>query len=100
MATRRGARYLTTSLLLDLRLLDEHLKHSVLDALRQYEIMTAHARCWLELAVDAAVALLDAARVPRQVEVEKIRTMRLKVQALAGCIRREQDAERVLRLAA
>jgi HB1, ASXL, restriction endonuclease HTH domain len=52
---------------------------------------------WLELAIDAAVALFDAARVPGQVEMEEVRAMRLEVQALAGRVRGEQDAQRVLR---
>jgi hypothetical protein len=43
----------------------------------------------LELAIDAAIALLDAAGVPGQVEVEEIRTMRLEVQTLAGRVGRE-----------
>jgi len=47
--------------------------------------MAAHLGGWLKFAIDAAIALLDAARVPRQVEVEQIRTMRLEVQALSGC---------------
>jgi hypothetical protein len=51
----------------------------------------------LELAIDAAVTLFDAARVPGQVEMEEVRAVRLEVQALAGRIRGEQDAQRVLR---
>jgi hypothetical protein len=51
----------------------------------------------LELAIDAAVTLFDAARVPGQVEMEEIRAVRLEVQALAGRVRGEQDTQRVLR---
>ena len=85
-------------LLLDgLGLPDEHLEHAVLDALRQHEVVAADFGGRLELAVDAAVALLDAAGVPGQVEVEEVRAVRLEVQALAGGVGREQDAQRVLR---
>ena len=51
----------------------------------------------LELAVDAAVALLDAAGVPGQVEVEQVRAVGLEVEALAGGVGGDQDAERMLR---
>jgi hypothetical protein len=67
------------------------------DTLRQHEVMAAHFGRGLELAVDAAVALLDAAGVPRQVEVEEVGAVRLEVQAFACGVRREQDAQRVLR---
>ena len=84
-------------LLLDgLGLPDEHLEHAVLDALRQHEVVAADLGGRLELAVDAAVALLDAARVPGQVEVEEVGAVRLEVQALAGGVGGEQDAQRVL----
>ena len=85
-------------LLLDsLGLPDEHLEHSVFDPLRKHEVVAVHFRGRLELAVDATVALLDAARIPGQVEMEEIRTMRLEVQALAGRVGRKQDAQRILR---
>src|SRR5262249_34197872 len=75
----------------------EHLKHPVLDALRQDEVVAAHFRGRLHFAIDAAVALLDPTGIPRQVEMEKVRAVRLKVQALAGGIGGQQDAQRVLR---
>ena len=85
-------------LLLDgLGLPDEHLEHPVLGALRQDEVVAADLGGGLELAVDAAVALLDAARVPGQVEVEEVGAVRLEVEALAGGVGGEQDAQRVLR---
>ena len=85
-------------LLLDgLGLPDQHLEHAVLDPLREHEVVAAHLGGRLELAVDAAVALLDAARVPGQVEVEEVGAVRLEVQALAGGVGGEQDAQRVLR---
>ena len=84
-------------LLLDrLGLPDEHLEHAVLGALRQHEVVAADLGGRLELAVDAAVALLDAAGVPGQVEVEEVGAVGLEVQALAGGVGGEQDAQRVL----
>ena len=85
-------------LLLDrLGLPDEHLEDAVLDALRQDEVVAADLVGRLELAVDAAVALLDAAGVPGQVEVEQVGAVGLEVQALAGGVGGEQDAQRILR---
>ena len=85
-------------LLLDsFRLPDQHLEHPIFDPLREHKIVAVHFRRRLELAVDAAVALLDTARIPGQVEMEEIRTMRLEVQALAGRVGRKQDAQWVLR---
>jgi hypothetical protein len=75
---------------------DQHLEHAVFDPLRQHEVVAADFG-GLELAVDAAVALLDAAGVPGQVEVEEVGAVRLEVQALAGGVGGEQDAQRVLR---
>jgi hypothetical protein len=78
-------------------LFDEHLEHPVLNALRQDKVVAAYFRGRLELAVDAAVTLLDAAGVPGQVEMEQVRAMRLEVQTLAGRVGGEQDAQRILR---
>ena len=58
--------------------------------------MAADLGCRLELAVDAAVALLDAAGVPGQVEVEEVGAVRLEVQALARGVGGDQDAQRIL----
>ena len=77
-----------------LGLLDEHLEHSVFDTLRQHEVVTADLGGRLELAVDAAVALLDAPGVPGQVEMEKVRAVGLEVQTLAGRVSGQQDAQR------
>jgi hypothetical protein len=64
----------------------------LLDALRKHEIIAVNFQRGLQLAIDAPVTLLDTARIPGQVEMEKIRAMRLEVQALPGGIGREQDA--------
>ena len=72
-------------------LADEHLQHAVLDALRQHEIVATHLGRGLQLAVDATVALLDAARVPRQIEVKQVGAVGLEVEALPRRVRRQQD---------
>src|SRR5688572_11314059 len=59
--------------------------------------MAAHFRLRLELPIDTAVALFDAAGIPWKVEVEEVRAMRLKVQALASGVRCEEDAEWIFR---
>src|SRR5262249_6756160 len=61
----------TSELCLDrLGLLNEHLEHVVLQPLGEDEIVTAYIRSGLELAVDPAISLLDAPRVPGEIEVE------------------------------
>ena len=57
--------------------------------------MTADLRRPLQLAVDAPVALLHAARVPRDVEVEQVGAVVLEIDALATGIGRHQDAQRM-----
>ena len=79
-----------------LGLAHEHLEDAVLGALREDEVVAADLRRGLELAIDAAVALLDAAGVPRHVEVEEVGAVGLEVEALASGVGRDQDAERIL----
>ena len=55
---------------------------TVFRALGEHEVVAIHFLRGLQLAVDPAVALLDAAGVPGQVEVEEIRAVGLEVQAL------------------
>ena len=64
----------------------------VLGALREHEVVAADLRCRLQLAVDAPVALLDPAGVPRQVEVEQVGAVCLEVQPLASGVGGDQDA--------
>ena len=66
-------------------------------ALRQREVVAPHLGGGLQLAVDPPVALLDAAGVPRKIEVEEVGAVRLEVEAFAGRVRGEQDAQRILR---
>ena len=58
--------------------------------------MAADALLALELPVDAAVPLLHAAGVPGDVEVEEVGAVVLEVDALAGRVGRDEDAERVV----
>src|SRR5262249_14459535 len=68
----------------------------ILGSLHEYEVVASDLGRALQLAVDAAVALLHAARVPRHIEVEEVRAMILKVDALARCVGGDEDAERML----
>ena len=88
----------TAELVLDgLGLPDQHFQNVVFGALRKHEVVAAYLRRRLKLAVDAPVALLDAARIPGQVEVEEIGAMRLEVQSLAGRVGGDEDAKGVAR---
>ena len=80
----------------DVDLLDELLQDDVLGAVGVDEVVAPHLRCRLHGAIVATVALLDARRVPRHVEVEEIGAVALEVHALAGGIGRDQDADRVI----
>ena len=79
-----------------LGLLHQDFENAILLALREHEVVTAHLRRRLKLAVDSPVALLDAAGIPGQVEVEEIGAVRLEVQPLAGGIGGEQNPQRVV----
>ena len=72
------------------------LQHPILLPLRQHEVVAIDLAGRLQLAVDPAVALLDAARVPGQVEMEEVGAVGLKVEALAGGIRGDEDAQGIL----
>ena len=80
-----------------LGLLHQHFEDAVFGALRKHEVVAAHLRRGLELAIDTPVALLDAARIPGQVEVEEISAMRLKVESFTGSVSGDQDAQGVPR---
>ena len=84
-------------LLLDrLRLPDQDFQDAVFLAVGVDEVVAVDLGVRLELAVDAAVALFQAARVPGHVEVEQVPAVGLEVQALAGGVGGDQDADRVL----
>ena len=84
-------------LLLDgLRLAHQDLEDAVLLAVGVDEVVAVDLVTGLELAVDAAVPLLQPARVPRHVEMEEVPAVGLEVQALAGGVGGDEDAHRVL----
>ena len=78
-----------------LGLLHQHVEDSVLGALRKHEVVAAHRRRRLQLAVDALVPLLDAAGVPGEVEVEEVSAVRLEVEPLEGGVGGDKDAQGV-----
>src|SRR5208282_1772212 len=77
----------------DLGFFHEAAQHAVFRPLCIDEIPAVNARCRLELAVDAAVALFEAARIPREVEVKQVPAMALEVQTLPRGVGRDQDAQ-------
>ena len=79
-----------------LGLLDQHLHHPVLRAVLQQEVVAPHLRRLLQLAVDAAVALLQLARVPGDIEVDQVLAMVLQVHPFPGGIGGDQDPQRLL----
>ena len=85
------------SWLLDhLGLAHQRLEHDVGLALLVAEIAAEDLLGGLELAVDAAVALLEPRRVPRQIEMDEIGAIGLEVDALARRVGADQDAQRLL----
>ena len=78
-----------------LRLAHEDLEYPVLGTLEVDEVMTEHLVVGLELAVDAAVALLHAGRVPRNVEMEQVPAVGLEIETLACRIGRDENADGV-----
>src|SRR5262249_15560400 len=80
-----------------LGLLNEHVEHMILGALRQDEIVAPDFVRGLELAVNSTVPLFDTTRIPRQIEMEQVRAMRLEIEPLSSRVGGQQDAERVLR---
>ena len=79
-----------------LGLADEGHQDAILGALLVDEIMAEDLGARLELAVDPPVALLHPAGVPGHVEMEEVPAVGLEVQALAGRVGGDQDAERML----
>jgi hypothetical protein len=73
---------------------DQDLEDVVLGALEEDEVVTVDDGSALELAVDTAVALLHAGGVPGDVEVKEVGAVVLEVDALAGRVGGDEDAER------
>ncbi len=87
----------TAQLALDrVSLADQHLKDAILWPLLVNKVVAEDLVLRLELSVDAAIPLLHATGVPRHVEVKQVPAMSLEVDALAGRVRGDQDANRVL----
>ena len=80
----------------DLGLAHQRLEHDVGLALLVTEIAAEDLLGRLELAVDAAVALLEARWIPRQVEMDEVRAIGLQIDAFARRIGADQDAQRLV----
>src|SRR5262249_5027388 len=70
-------------------------QHPILGPLAIKEIAAVNNRLRLELAIDTAIALLQSAGIPGQVEVEKVVAMALKVEPLTGRVGADQDTNGV-----
>ena len=73
------------------------LEHNVGFALLVTEITAEHLLGRLELAIDAAVALLETRRVPGQIEMDEIGAIGLKIDAFARRVGADENAQRLLR---
>ena len=73
---------------------NESIEDDVFRALQIDEVAAKNLRCRLELAINTAVALLEARGVPGQIEVNKVVTLLLKVDALACRVSANQDSKR------
>ena len=80
-----------------LRLADEGLQDDILGALLIDEIAAPDLRRWLQFSADAAVALFEPRRVPRQIDMDEVVTLHLKVDAFARGVGADQDAQRLVR---
>ena len=100
-ARRAGARSPgdeAAELLLDrLGLPDQHLEDAVLGPLRVDEVVAAHLGARAGACGRCGRCAAPCGRVPGHVEVEQVRAVGLEVQALAGGVGGDQDAQRVLR---
>ena len=74
---------------------DEGRQDTVLGTLRVVEVVAVDFGSRLKLAVDAAIALFEARGIPGNVEVEEIGAMGLEVEAFAGGVGGEEDANGV-----
>ncbi len=78
-----------------LRLPDQRLQHDVGFTLLVAEVSTNDLFRRLKLTIDAAVALLQPGGVPRQIEMNKVGAVALEVDALAGRVSADEDAQRL-----
>ena len=77
-------------------LADKGLQDAVLWPLAVDEVVAEDFGLRLELAVDAAIPLLHAAGIPGDVEMEQVPAVGLEVEAFAGGVGGDEDAEGVL----
>ena len=78
-----------------LRLTDQRLQNDVGFTLLIAEISANDLFRRLELTIDTAIALLQSGGVPRQVEMNQIGAIALEVDAFAGRISADQNAQRL-----
>ena len=77
-------------------LLDQNFENAVFGPLRVNEIAAEHFAGRLQLAVDAAVALVEAAGVPGQIEVKQIEAVALQVEPFPRSVRSDKNAQRMI----
>ena len=71
------------------------LEDAIFGTLRVDKVVTVHLRFGLELAINAAVALLQTVGIPGHVKVEQVPAVRLQVQPFAGRVGGNENADRV-----
>ena len=76
-----------------LRFPDQRLQHDVGFALLVAKISANDLLRRLKLAIDAAVALLQPGGVPRQIEMNEVGAVALEVDAFAGRVGADEDAQ-------
>ena len=74
----------------------QRLKDDVFLALRVDEIAAPDLGRRLKFAVDAAVPLLEASRVPRKINVDEVVASHLQIDAFARGVGADEDAQRIL----
>src|ERR1700730_16774238 len=78
-----------------LRFSNQRLKYDVRFALLVAKISADDLLRGLELAVNAPIALFQPGRVPRQIEMNEVGAIGLKIDALPGRISADEDAQRL-----
>src|SRR5712691_385604 len=73
----------------------EHLENTIFGTLGVDEVVTVHLRFGLELAINAAIALLQTVGIPGHVKVEQVPAVCLQVEAFAGSVSGDEDTNRV-----
>ncbi len=76
-----------------LGLADKRAQHAIFGALRIDEIMAEDLAVGLELAIYAAIALLQPGWIPRQIKMNEVPAVGLEIESLAGSVGGNEDAE-------